>query len=122
MDERDRHLLEALIEHAQAAVDYARTQGRNWWHDRRTVDAVLMRISQVGEAASRTSAEALAEIPAVDWKSVKGIRAKIVHDYRQLDLLVIRGIVSRQLPKLITATRRGLGAAPTGDGRTARAP
>ena len=108
MDERDRHSLEALIEHAQAAIDYARAGGRSWAQDRRTLDAVLMRISQVGEAASRTSPEALAEIPDVDWKSVKGIRARIVHDYRQLDVLVIDGVVSRQLPKLISATRKAL--------------
>jgi uncharacterized protein with HEPN domain len=108
MDERDRHWLEALIEHAEAAIGYAQAGGRDWWQDRRTVDAVLMRISQVGEAASRTSPEVLAMIPEVDWRSVKASRSKIVHDYLELDVLIIRGIVSRQLPKLVSATRQAL--------------
>jgi len=110
MDDRDRQWLETMIEHAEAAIGYARAGGRVWWQDRRTVDAVLMRISQVGEAARRTSAEALAGIPEVDWRSVKGSRAKIVHDYLELDIVIIRGVVSRQLPSLVSATRRALDA------------
>ena len=67
-----------------------------------------MRISQVGEAASRTSPEALAEVTGVTWRDVKGIRARIVHDYQAIDVLIIRGVVSRQLPRLITSVGKAL--------------
>jgi uncharacterized protein with HEPN domain len=66
-----------------------------------------MRISQVGEAASKTSAEVLAPVPGVTWRDVKGARSKIVHDYQTIDVLVIRGVVSRQLPRLITSVAEG---------------
>lgn len=102
MDDRDRQHLRNLIDHAQAATGYARAHGRGWWKNPETLDAVLMRISQVGEAASRTSPEALAAVSGVTWRDVKGIRGKIVHDYQAVDALVIRGVVSRQLPRLIT--------------------
>ena len=98
MDDRDRQHLGNLIGHAQAAIGYARAHGRGWWRSAETLDAVLMRISQVGEAASKTSPEVLAEVPGVTWRDVKGIRAKITHDYQTIDVLVIRGVVSRQLP------------------------
>jgi len=42
------------------------------WKNVETLDAVLMRISQVGESASKTSAEALAEVPDVEWRDIKG--------------------------------------------------
>ena len=61
MDDRDRQRLGNLIGHAQAAIGYARAHGRGWWRSAETLDAVLMRISQVGEAASKTSPEVLAE-------------------------------------------------------------
>jgi len=41
------------------------------WKNVETLDAVLMRISQVGESASKTSAEALAEVPDVEWRDIK---------------------------------------------------
>jgi uncharacterized protein with HEPN domain len=103
MDDRDREHLGNLIIHAEAAIGYARAHGRGWWRSAETLDAVLMRISQVGEAATTTSPEALAGVPGVTWRDVKGIRAKIVHDYETIDVLVIRGVVSRQLPRLITS-------------------
>jgi uncharacterized protein with HEPN domain len=67
-----------------------------------------MRISQVAESASKTSPEALAEVPGVTWRDVRGIRARIVHDYRTIDVLIIRCVVSRQLPSLIASVRRAL--------------
>jgi len=108
MDDRDRQHLGNLVSHAQAAVGYARAHGRYWWKNPETLDAVLMRISQVGEAASRTSPGALALVPDVTWRDVKGVRARIVHDYQAIDVLVVRGVVSRQLPRLITSVGKAL--------------
>ncbi len=55
MDDRDREMLGYLIDHANAAISYARSRGRDWWRSNETLDAVLMRISQVGEMASKVS-------------------------------------------------------------------
>jgi uncharacterized protein with HEPN domain len=108
MDDRDRKHPGDLVGHAQAAIGYARAHGRDWWTNPETIDAVLMRVSQVGEAASRTSAEALAEVPGVSWRDVKCIPARIVHDYQTIDVLVVRGVVSRQLPRLIANVTKAL--------------
>jgi uncharacterized protein with HEPN domain len=110
MDDRDRQHLSNLIGHAQVAIGYARAHRGDWWKRPETLDAVLMRISRVGEAASRTSPEGLALVPDVTWRDVKGIRAKIIHDYQTIDVLVIRGVVSRQLPRVITSVRKALAA------------
>jgi uncharacterized protein with HEPN domain len=110
MDDRDRQQLTEVVGHAQVAIGYARTRGRGWWKSAETLDAILMRISQVGEAATRTSPEALAEVSGVTWRDVKGMRAKIVHDYQTIDVLIIRGVVARQLPRLIASVRAALAA------------
>ncbi len=110
MDDRDRQHLRNLIAHAQAAIGYTTAHGRGWWKNAETLDAVLMRISQVSEAATRTSPEALAEVPGVVWRDVKGVRARIVHDYQSIDVLVIRGVVARQLPRLVARVERALAA------------
>jgi len=108
MDDRDRRHLLDLVAHAQAAIGYADAHGTEWWRNPETLDAVLMRIAQIGESARRTSPEGLAEIPGISWSDVKGIRARIVHDYDQIDLDIIRGVVSRQLPRLVSVVGKAL--------------
>ena len=49
-------------------------------------------------------------MPEVIWRDVKGIRSKIVHDYQTIDVLVIRGVVARQLPRLIASAKKALDA------------
>jgi uncharacterized protein with HEPN domain len=110
MDDRDRQHLGDLVGYARVAIGYARAHGRGWWKNTETLDAVLMRISQIGEAASRTSPEALAAVSGVTWRDIKGMRARIVHDYRVIDVLIIRGVVTRQLPRLIESVDSALAA------------
>lgn len=109
MDDRDRRHLLDLMSHATAAIGYADAHDAGWWRNPETLDAVLMRLAQVGEAARRTSPDGLAEITGVSWSDVKGIRARIVHDYDQIDVNIIRGVVSRQLPRLVEVVGKGLG-------------
>jgi len=40
----------------------------------------------------------------------EGIRGKIVHDYEQVDTVIVRGVVSRGLPAPIAEVRRALDA------------
>lgn len=110
MDDRDRAQLEILIGHASAAIGHARAQGRGWWTSAQTLDAVLMRITQVAEAAKRVSPEGLSEVEGVPWPNIKGIRSKAVHDYERIDVEIVRGVVSRRLPSLIAQVRRALAA------------
>ena len=49
-------------------------------------------------------------MPEVIWRDVKGIRSKIVHDYQTIDVLVIPGVVARQLPRLIASAKKALDA------------
>lgn len=122
MDERDRQHLGDIVDHAQAAVGYARSHGSRWWKNRETLDAVLMRISQIGEAAGRTSPETLAAVTGVAWREVKAMRSKIVHDYQAIDVPLVRGVVSRQLPRLITIVAKALAEDAGPSGKTVTRP
>ena len=64
MDDRDRQHLGNLIGHAQAAIGYARAHGRGWWRSAETLDAVLMRISQVAKPRARPRPRCWRKCPA----------------------------------------------------------
>lgn len=103
MDERDRDQLERMVVHATAAIDYKRAGGRAWWKDPRTFDAVVMRITQVGEAASKISATTAAGIPGIPWVQIRNTRHRIVHDYMNTDVEIVRAIVTQELPTVVRA-------------------
>lgn len=64
-----------------------------------TQDAVLMRLSVIGESVAKLTPEFKNKYPKIPWKSMKGIRNLVVHDYASVNLKKIWEIVSTDLPK-----------------------
>ncbi len=105
-DERDRDLLEAVVECARLALGYARDQGSDWVRDQKTVDAIAKRVQEIGELAKRVEPEVLAAIPGVDWKGAKAFREILSHDYGRLDLDVLADVVGAKLPGLLAGMEK----------------
>jgi uncharacterized protein with HEPN domain len=103
MKPRDREVLEAIAESARLADEYARDEGPDWLADSRTVDAVAKRVEQIGELARHLSPEILALMPNVPWRKVKGARTFLAHDYENVDLDILREVVTDDLPILRAA-------------------
>lgn len=71
-----------------------------------TQDAVLHRLSMIGEAAKWVSSEAKAAMPEVEWRRMIGMRNFVVHEYWSVDLNITWDTVHKQLPPLIEAIER----------------
>lgn len=55
---------------------------------------------EIGEVAKRLTPETLITMPDVNWRSVKGMREVIAHDYDDVDVDVLAGVVRDDLPGL----------------------
>ncbi len=108
MKPRDREVLEAIAESARLADEYARDEGPEWLADSKTVDAVAKRVEQIGELARHLSPEILALMPSVPWRKVKGARTFLAHDDGNVDLDILRGVVTDDLPILRAAVGSAL--------------
>ena len=64
--------------------------------------AVVKNIEIIGEAANLLSPEFVASHPATPWKQVRGMRNYIVHEYFQIDDVVVWGVVTTDIPVLRT--------------------
>jgi len=62
--------------------------------------AVVKNIEIIGEAANLLSSEFIAAHPATPWKQVRGMRNYIVHEYFQIDDVVVWGVASEDIPEL----------------------
>ncbi len=64
-------------------------------------DAVLRRFEIVGEAASRISPETQALFPTLPFRSMRGMRNIIAHDYGEVDLDQVWETAIKDVPVLI---------------------
>lgn len=68
-------------------------------------DAVLRRLTVLGEAVKRLPVEYRAQHPDIPWKEMAGVRDVLVHDYDQINLHMVWEIVRHDLPPLVGRLR-----------------
>ena len=99
---RDPAFLLDMAKAARRALSYV--AGNNevgFTTDARTQDAVIRCLEIIGEAARRLKPETRASLPGVPWKSIIAMRNVMSHEYDEVDLAVIWGVVQRDLPELL---------------------
>jgi uncharacterized protein with HEPN domain len=55
----------------------------------------------IGEAARRVSLETQARYPQIPWKEMIDMRNLIIHEYEDIDLLIVWDTAHQDLPNLI---------------------
>lgn len=69
--------------------------------DRRTQLSVLKSLEIVGEAAAHVSEDTKDSNVAIPWRSIVGMRNRLVHVYFDIDLPLVWDTVRRHIPALI---------------------
>lgn len=115
----DRAYLLHIVAAIEDIFEFTR-DGENAFHtDKKTQAAVVRNLEIIGEAAKRVSAELKLANPSVPWRSIGGMRDRLIHGYFGVDLAIVWEVVRGDLPKLGEAVRamlRELGAGPAKDG------
>ena len=98
---RDKERLEHMLAAAERVIRY--TLGKSFENlivDDMMYYAVVKNIEIIGEAANLLSSEFVDSHPATPWKQVRGMRNYIVHEYFQIDDVVVWGVVTEDIPVL----------------------
>ena len=66
--------------------------------DTKTQDAVIRNLEVIGEAVKNLSMEFRDQYPNVPWKSIAGVRDRLIHHYFGVDLEIVWNIVMAELP------------------------
>ncbi len=69
--------------------------------DYKTQLAVLYALSIIGEATKKLSVEFREQHPTIPWKRIAGMRDKLIHDYRQVDVDIIWQVTQIDIPNLL---------------------
>ncbi len=68
--------------------------------DTKLQDAVIRRLSIIGEAANRLPDDARSLAPGIPWKTIIGFRNVVIHEYAGVHMGRVWEIVQRELPVL----------------------
>jgi len=110
MSPDDRIRLQHMVDAMAAALRFVEGRKRGDLDaDQMLVFALVRAVEVIGEAASKLSAEGRAELPAIPWNSIIGMRNRLVHAYFDVDLNILWNTVSQALPSLRTQLEAVLG-------------
>src|SRR3954453_8141144 len=102
MNELDQVRLRHMLDAARAAALFIEGRTReNLEDDLMFAFALVRAIEIVGEAASKISKEEQQNYPEIPWRSITGMRNKIIHDYFDIDYDVVWDTVQLRIPELI---------------------
>jgi uncharacterized protein with HEPN domain len=74
-----------------------------FWHNSEKRDAVALRISVLGESANNIAKTIEAALPHIPFRSIRGMRNRIVHDYGAVDFKIVWAVTQGEIEPLIGA-------------------
>ena len=69
-------------------------------NDEKTIDAVIRQITVIGEAATHIPEEIISQSPELPWRSIRGIRNIVVHEYFGINTQTLWQTAIKNLPEL----------------------
>lgn len=101
-DERDEASILDALRFTELILEFTAGMERsNFLVDPKTQAAVLYEITILGEAFRRLSQEFREQHPEIPYSQIIGMRNRLTHDYRRIDLEVVWDVVVQEVPKLL---------------------
>ena len=98
----EEDLLQDILEGARRILLYTENMDYDaFLEDLKTQDAVIRNLEIIGEASKNLSEEFQKTQTEVPWKSISGMRDKLIHDYFGVNVDIVWGVVTEDLSRLV---------------------
>jgi uncharacterized protein with HEPN domain len=98
--QRDQQSLLDIVDSITLIFEYV-TDWNDFVQSIKAQDAVMRRLTIIGEATKRLSMEFRASHPHVPWRDMAGLRDVVVHEYDEIDLARLKPVIEIELPKVL---------------------
>ena len=101
MNAKDRIVLRKIAGYVDEALSYTRELDFiGFSQDSKTVNATAFVLGQIGELSKQISQETKEASPHIEWRGIRGLRNRIIHEYENLDMDRFWDVVRDDLPEL----------------------
>jgi uncharacterized protein with HEPN domain len=99
---KDQETLLDLIRACKLSIQFcADSDWQTFSQDLKTQSSVLYQIVIIGEAVNRLSSDFIANNPQIPIRQIKGMRNRVVHEYKEVDLKVLWEAMQKSIPELL---------------------
>ena len=90
MKNKDKLILNKILNYIGEIKDFIKGYTKEQFNnDKKTINACVFNLSQIGELVGKISQEMMEENTQIEWRGLKGLRNRIVHDYDGVNLDMI---------------------------------
>lgn len=98
MKSKDILILQKILNYIYEIQDFVKDYTKEKFEkDRKTINACVFNLSQIGELVTKLSKSVLEENMQIEWRGLKGLRNRIVHDYDGVNLDMVWGFLNEEL-------------------------
>lgn len=93
--------LDHILESIMLIGEYSKNvSDKDFYRNTELQDAVMRRLEIIGEAIKHIPDDFRVEYPTIAWKSIAGLRDKLIHEYFGVDTNLVWELVQKDLPVL----------------------
>lgn len=101
MKSKDKLILQKILTYINEIQEFIKGYSREDFNkDRKTINACVFNLSQIGELVGKISEEITEKYNNVEWRGLRGLRNRIVHDYEGINLDMVWGFLDTELKDL----------------------
>lgn len=101
MNDRDKIILKKILKYIEELQIFVKGYTyKDFREDKKTINACVFNLSQIGELAGKMSEDTIKNIHGIEWRGLKSLRNRIVHDYEGVNLSMIWGFLDTELELL----------------------
>ncbi|HHT9153819.1 MAG TPA: HepT-like ribonuclease domain-containing protein [Candidatus Hypogeohydataceae bacterium YC40] len=100
---KDKAILLDILKAGRLAIEFLDTMNKNaFMNDPKTQSSILHQLLILGEAVKRLSEDFREQHPEIPWKTMAGMRDKLIHAYNSVDFEEVWKTLTIDLPKIIS--------------------
>ena len=96
MKSKDKIIVQKILKYIIEIQEFIKGYTKETFEDdRKTINACVFNLSQIGELVGKIGEDIIKENEQIEWRGLKGLRNRIVHDYEGVNLDMVWRILRR---------------------------